>query len=108
MSVIYHNSINGRKLYSQTEYYQVITEQGNQYEIVYSEYASIRDTKLYIYRLVPRMMFFQKREEIASFLYNNSGSTRYHDSNKLHSAIRKKVSYIDPDTVRLSLSLIHI
>lgn len=102
MSVTHHNSLNGRRLYSQTEDYQVITEQGNQYEIVYSEYASIRDTKLYIYRLAPRMMFFQKREELASFSYNNSGTTTYHDSKKLDSAIRKKASYSDTGTVLLS------
>lgn len=69
------------------------TVEGNQYEVVFHKYGSIKNTTLYIDKLVKRSFGFTTRKEtVAEFSYDNSGNYDGRDARKLSEALKNKLS----------------
>ena len=92
MAITYRDNINGKNTFSDTCEYHVDTLEGNQYEVSFHKYAGVKNTTLYINKLVKRGFGFTTRKEtVAEFSYDNSGNYDGHDDRKMGKALEKKL-----------------
>lgn len=92
MTITYRDDLNGKNTFSDTCEYHVGTLEGNQYEVSFHKYAGVKNTTLYINKLVKRGFGFTTRKEIvAEFSYDNSGHYDGHDDRKMKEALEKKL-----------------
>lgn len=95
MAITYRDDLNGKHILSNTGEYQVTTVEGNQYEVVFHKYGSIKNTTMYINRMnaVGRVFGFASRKQnVAKFSYDNSGNYDGRDARKLSEALKNKLS----------------
>lgn len=90
MPINHRKSMSGKHMFSSKEDYQVLTLEGNQYLISYHEFASIKNTKMNIYRIYSGFGPFVRKDLLASFQYNNDAPFDEKDSRKLKNSLENK------------------